>query len=235
MFCSDIKGAFDRVKTEVLIQKCWYYGLPARAIAFLEAYLAQRSAKVLVGGFFSEVSSLKNQVFQGTVLGSKLWNTFFADIKNVLNLVGLTPLLFADDLNAYKLFPRTVSNEVILEQLKRGQFGCHEWGSANQVEFEGSKEIFIVIDKEDPFGPGFKLLGIFFDPVLSMQLTLNILKGKVDAKLRCLFRIRKFYSLKQYLTIYKTQIWSSLEWATQAFFIVQKPSLTYLTVCNAGS
>jgi hypothetical protein len=123
---------------------------------------------------------------------------------------------------------RTVFNEVILELLKRGQFGCHKWGSANQVEFEGTKETFTVIDKEDPFGPGFKLLGIFFDPVLSMQLTLNTLKGKVNAKLRCLFRVRKFYSLKQYMTIYKTQIWSSLEWATPGIFHCTKTQLDVL-------
>ena len=212
----------------MLIQKCWHYGVPARAIAFLEAYPAERSAKVVVGGSFSEAFPLKNQVFQGTVLGPKLWNTFFADIKNVLTLVDLILLLFADDLNAYKLFPRSVSNEVILEQLKRGQSECHKWGSVSQVEFERTKEIFTVIDKDDPFGPGFKLLGIFFDPVLSMQLTLNILKGKVDAKLRCLFRIRKFYSLKQYLTIYKTQIWSSLEWATPGIFHCTKTQLDVL-------
>ena len=84
VFCSDIKGAFDRVKTEVLIQKCWHYGVPARAIAFLEAYLAERSAKVVVGGSFSEAFPLKNQVFKGTVLGPKLRNTFLPTLKTYL-------------------------------------------------------------------------------------------------------------------------------------------------------
>ena len=51
-----------------------------------------------------------------------------------------------------------------------------------------------------------------------MQLTLNTSKNKLNAKLRCLFRIRRFYSLKQYLSIYKTQIWSSVEWATAGIF-----------------
>ena len=91
VFCSDIKGAFDRVKTEVLIQKCWHYGVPARAIAFLEVYLAERSAKVVVGGSFSEAFPLKNQVFQGTVLGPKLWNIFFADIQKRTFPSGLNP------------------------------------------------------------------------------------------------------------------------------------------------
>ena len=76
VFCSDIKGAFDRVRTVVLILKLWHYGLHEKAISFLEAYLAQRSAEVVVGGEFSDSFSLQDQVFQGTVLGPKLWNTF---------------------------------------------------------------------------------------------------------------------------------------------------------------
>ena len=60
IFCSDIKGAFDRVKTTVLIQKCWLLGVPAQASAFLEAYLAERSAEVVVGGAFSEAFSLRD-------------------------------------------------------------------------------------------------------------------------------------------------------------------------------
>ena len=145
----------------MLIQKCWLLGVPAQAIAFLEAYLAERSAEVVVGGAFSEAFSLRDQVFQGTVLGPKLWNTFFADIRVVLERVGLNPFLFADDLNAFKVFDQLVPNDVIIDHLKQGQSSCHKWGAANQVEFEATKEQFTIIHKDDPFGPGFKLLGIF--------------------------------------------------------------------------
>ena len=111
-----------------------------------------------------------------------------------------------------------MGNDVILDLLRKGQTDCHNWGAANQVEFEASKEIFTIIGKIDPHGPGFKLLGIFFDPKLTMQLTINILKCRLEAKLRCLFRLRKFYSLLQYLNMYKTQIWSSVEWATPSIY-----------------
>ena len=211
VFCSDIKGAFDRVKTLILIFKCWHYGLHARAIAFLEAYLAQRTAEVVVGGEFSSPFHLRDQVFQGTVLGPKLWNTFFADIRFVLRHVDLIPLLFADDLNGYKVFLENIPNEEIIAHLKVGQTACHKWGCANQVEFEASKETFSVISLSDPFGPGFKLLGIFFDPKMTMQLSLNNLRNSLGAKLRNLFTIRRYYSLKQFVTIYKTQVWSSVE------------------------
>ena len=77
----------------------------------------------------------------------------------------------------------------------------------------------------DSFGPGFKLLGIFFDPKMSMQLTVNDLAKKLKAKLHCLFRVRRYYSLKQYVNMYKTQIWSSVEWATSGIFHCTKSKL----------
>ena len=58
-----------------------------------------------------------------------------------------------------------------------------------------------------------------------MQLTISTLKGKLEAKLRCLFRLRKFYSLSQYLNMYKTQIWSSVEWATPRIYHCTKTQL----------
>ena len=87
------------------------------------------------------------------MLGPKLWNTFFADIKYVLQRIDLNPLLFAYDLSKYKLFYRSVGNDVILHLLRKGQTDCHNWGAANQVEFEASKEIFTIVGKIDPHGP----------------------------------------------------------------------------------
>ena len=40
----------------------------------------------------------------------------------------------------------------------------------------------------------------------------------VGWKLITLFRVRRQYSLMQYINLYKTQIWSSIEWATPAVF-----------------
>ncbi len=56
-------------------------------------------------------------MFQGTVLGPKLWNTFFADIRFVLENADLIPFLFADDLNAYKFFFEDTVNEEIVAKL----------------------------------------------------------------------------------------------------------------------
>ena len=114
----------------------------------------------------------------------------------------------------------------IVAHLTVGQAACHGWGAAIQVEFEGSKENFTVVHNADPYGPGFKLLGIFSDPAFSMQLGFNDVKIRLNAKMRSLFRIRRFYSLGQFLHVYKTQVRSSVEWATLRFTIAFKHSFS---------
>ena len=79
LFCADVKGAFDRVVLERLTAKLQQTGLHADIVGFLSSWLADRNSKVVVGGFTSCAEPLTDSVFQGTVLGPPLWNTFFAD------------------------------------------------------------------------------------------------------------------------------------------------------------
>ena len=104
VFCSDVKGAFDRVACELLTGKLALTGLHADAVGFLASWLADRISKVVLGGYTSSAEPLKDSVFQGTVLGPPLWNTFFADANRPLTKKGFSSTAFADDLNAWKAF-----------------------------------------------------------------------------------------------------------------------------------
>ena len=44
-------------------------------------------------------------------------------------------------------------------------------------------------------------------------------------KLKALFRVRKFYSLSQYVRMYKCQLWSCAEWCTAAIYHATASSL----------
>ena len=146
-------------------------------------------------GEISELKDLLDTVFQGTVLGPALWNTFFDDISRVVASADLVELLFADDLNCFKTFANETPNEDILSHLRNGQKLCHDWGDMNQVEFEATKESFTILSKHDAFGDIFKLLGVLFDTQLTMLPMINHLVTKMGNKLKALFRVRKFYSL----------------------------------------
>ena len=104
MAFSAVKGAFGSVSMERLTAKLQQTGLHADIVGFLSSWLADRTSKVVVGGFTSCAEPLTDSVFQGTVLGPPLWNTFFADSTRPLTKKGFASTAFADDLNAWKAY-----------------------------------------------------------------------------------------------------------------------------------
>ena len=104
-------------------------------------------------------------VFQGTVLGPDLWNVFFVDAKEPIRKADFKEIMFADDLNAFKIVPRTMRTSTAYKRVDVCQSNLHRWEAANQTSFDASKECRSVISrfKEKADGPEFKLLGIHFD------------------------------------------------------------------------
>jgi hypothetical protein len=101
-FLSDISGAFDRVNMLYMLGKLHCSGVGPQFLKFLSSYLAPRRGQVIVQGARSELFEIANSVFQGTVLGPCLWNTFFADVSVSAKSTGGKEAMFADDLNVFK-------------------------------------------------------------------------------------------------------------------------------------
>jgi hypothetical protein len=79
-------------------------------------------------------------VFQGTVLGPQLWNLFFADVADAIREFMFEEVIFADDLNAYRILPSSTPNGTAMQALYNVQHELHKWGEANQVSFDAVKE-----------------------------------------------------------------------------------------------
>ena len=82
-------------------------------------------------------------------------------------------VVFADDLNAYRGFPSTTSDEVIDKCISSCQQELHSWGRANRVSFDASKESRHIMSLTNPAGETFRLLGIVFDGALEMADAVN--------------------------------------------------------------
>ena len=80
-YLSDITGGFDRVYKPYLLAKLQGFDIGAKFLNFLDAYLSPRRGQVVVQGAFSDDFEIANSVFQGTVLGPPLWNSFFSDVS----------------------------------------------------------------------------------------------------------------------------------------------------------
>ena len=88
-FLSDISGAFDRVFKPYILAKLHACGVGTFFLNFLDAYLTPRKGQVVVQGSYSDCFEIANSVFQGTVLGPPLWNTFFADVGTTASSNGV--------------------------------------------------------------------------------------------------------------------------------------------------
>ena len=86
--------------------------------------------------------------------------------------------MFADDLNAFRLFAANTSQTQIEHCMKACQASVHEWGQVNRVLFDPSKEHFATIHHIQGSGDDFKLLGVKIDVKLSMLSAVLNIVGK---------------------------------------------------------
>ena len=192
VYCSDVSGAFDRVRMERLVAKLKSKGLHPQIVTVLASWLQQSFAHVVVEGTSSKDMTLRNMVFQGTVTGPLLWNLFFEDARHAINECFYEEVVFADDLNAYRTFPAATDNSFIKESLNNCQRKLHKWGAANQVAFDAGKESHHVLSLSDPEGSMFKLLGVPFDTELTMANAVSELVSSAGWKLRTLLASKRF-------------------------------------------
>ncbi len=230
LYCSDVSGAFDRVCKELLGYKLRSSGLPSRIVAVLESWLDDRVAEVIVGGRAAAPSPLTNSVFQGTVWGPPLWNRHYASGRHAVNACGYSEVTYADDMNMSKPFPASTSSDAILEDAQECQRELHRWGHGNRVLFDPGKEEFHVIHRAHHRRDAsiFKILGIEFDARLVMKHAAQELARQAAWRVKALLRVRKFYSRKDMVNMYKARVLSFVEAGSSSMLHASKSALSIL-------
>ena len=94
----------------------------------------------------------------------------------------------------------------------------HEWGAANQVEFDLGKESITILSRQTPFGEIFSTLGAVFDQGLYMQTAITAIADVASWKLRTLLQSSRFYSTREMVHLLKSKIWSYIECKAAAIY-----------------
>ena len=216
LYCSDVSGAFDRVCEPRLVSELERSGLHPRILALLKSWLEPRQSVVVLDGCSSAPQPLTNSVYQGTVLGSPLWNVHYADSNKAVQAEGFSEVVFADDLNCSKDMGPTTTEAQARAALRRCQTSLHRWGAANKVTFDPGKESFHAIHRTRSFGDNFKILGVLFDCQLTMRSAAQEIAREAGWKAKALLRCRRFYSQGELVKLYKAQVLSFIESRTPA-------------------
>lgn len=115
----DFSKAFDSIVYSKLLFKLSSLGIAGKLLAWLTAFLHNRSQCVAIENVFSSVSSVISGVPQGSVLGPVLFLVFINDIDVICQ--GRSRIkLFADDLKIYNIVDitnPTASLQLSLDQL----------------------------------------------------------------------------------------------------------------------
>ncbi len=218
LYCSDVSGAFDRVDRDRLSAKLRASGLHPKVVVFLESWLEDRISNVIVAGASSVDEVLANSVFQGTVLGTCLWNLFYADARFAVRQLQFTETVFADDFNCWTALDKDVKELDAVIKLSECQHNLHAWGGANRVVFDPVKEEFVLMRRFRALGPNFRLLGITFDPQLLMHTGARKIAVEAGWRLQSILRPRRFFNPPELVRLYKSLVPSYVESGTPGYF-----------------
>ena len=187
-------------------------------VRFLESWLEDRTSTVLVSGASTVETSLSDSVFQGTVLGPPLWNLFYADAIRSILPTGFTEFIFADDFNCWKGFCAGSWLEDLVRACADCQASLHSWGEANSVRFDPEKKSFHILHRTHGLGDGFTLLGLHFDESLRMVAAISDIAREAGWRLQSILRPRRFFSRRQLMNLYKSQVLSFVESGTPGYY-----------------
>jgi hypothetical protein len=157
-------------------------------------------------------------VFQGTVLGPPLWNVYYSDASDAIREHDFHETVFADDLNCFRVFDGSIGDDYIFSLVRKCQSSLHEWGAANQVLFEPTKESMHILDRVRPAGDHFKILSVVFDTKLTMHEAVYTFCTEAGWRLKTLLRTQRFYSTSSLVKMFKCHILSFIEGATPAIY-----------------
>ena len=129
-----------------------------------------------------------------------------------------TEIVFADDLNAFLAFDAQTPSEDVLGSLRNLQNACHDYGDANRVEFDATKEHFVILHRTQPMGDDFRLLGALYDCKLVMDNHCSACASQCRWMVHSLVKLRFFFPVHDLVRLYKAHVLPRLEAQTPSVY-----------------
>jgi hypothetical protein len=124
----DFAKAFDTVSHPKLLYKLSKYGISGPILAWIKAFLSNRTQYVKVSGAKSRICPVTSGVPQGTILGPVLFLLFVNDSADVILHSHIS--LYADDA---KIFHFASSDTSCVDALQEDLGRVHEWSKSWQL------------------------------------------------------------------------------------------------------
>eukprot|EP00969_Alexandrium_andersonii_P310428 13717676-Alexandrium_andersonii.AAC.1 len=113
----NVSGAFDKNEHGDLAGQTDCHGNASECCRLLRSWLGPRTTRVVLKGRSSAVIEMSDMVFQGTSCQSPS---------------GFAELIYADDLNAFRVLGRDCSGAAAFDMFCRCQNRLHRWKAGNR-------------------------------------------------------------------------------------------------------
>jgi hypothetical protein len=217
----DFSKAFDKVSHPKLLSKLEFYGINRDIIGWIASWLGGRSQTVVIDGHRSTEAPVLSGVPQGSVLGPLLFIIF---INDIVESCSGSIRLFADDALLY----RPVSTQSQAQELQKDLDGLSEWSNHWQMEFNAKKcEVIHFSRSTTSSCASYHLNGTVLDQVTTVKYLGVTISGSMDWNVHIQQTVRKatgllamlqrqtqFCTPKTRLTLYKTIVRPTLDYAS---------------------
>ena len=155
----DFSKAFDKVNHSKLLWKLHQYGIRGTALAWIRAFLGNRSQTVVLEGEESGSVPVTSGVPQGSVMGPILFLVYINDLPDELSS---QVRLFADDTAVYLTIGGADDGKVLQNDLDR----LSVWEIRWDMEFNPSKcQVVQVTSSKNPINTAYTLHGQILEVV----------------------------------------------------------------------
>ena len=176
----DVKGAYNGVYKESLLQRLRARAIPPALVRWIDAFCSQRTATIMINGYTSEKQDLPQEGLpQGSPLSLILFLFFNADlVQQKLNTKG-GAMAFIDDYTAWVTGPTAAANRGPIKAIVERAL---EWERRSGATFKGDKTLVVHFTR-DPRRTDTVPLMVEGEPVLPKN-NAKILGVVMDLELR---------------------------------------------------
>ena len=222
----DISKAFDRVWHACLLHKLKSYGISGQIFGLISSFLSNRWLRVILDGKSSHKYPVNAGVPQGSILGLTL---FLLCINDLPDDVICNIAISANDTTLYSKCDQTSDLWQQLELASEPESDLQDtmdWGRKWLVDFNAGKSQLVSFDWSKNTGAidvkmdgpvleeksSFKMLGLTFSSKLDWGTNIVSIAKTASKKIGALIRSMKFLSPEVALYLYKSTIWSCMEY-----------------------
>ncbi len=176
----DVKGAFDHVAKNQLLERLKALRLPISLIAWIASFLSDRTLRLAFDGQIEAFSAIETGIPQGSPISPIL---FLIYIRDLFRFSPIKPLSYIDDISLTVALTSVKKNVKILEREARTLYELasrkgvqFDLAKTDLIHFGTTKKMQLTLPDGEKIKPKglVKWLGIYFDQKLNFKEHVNI-------------------------------------------------------------